>query len=92
MAEFNCPKCISPIVVSDDINNEIKKRVASIIRNSDSRFRGIEPLKEVGIGLQEAKGIILHVSLQKGKCHHCKMKLKQLEGDCPKCKRLNFDW
>ena len=85
MAEFNCPKCISPIVVSDDINNEIKKRVALIIRNSDSRFQGIEPLKE-------AKGIILHISLQKGKCHHCEAKLKQLEDNCPKCKRLNFDW
>jgi hypothetical protein len=92
MADFNCPKCISPIVVSDKINNEIKEVVASTIRNSGGRFDGVEPLKNIGIGLSEAKGIILHVTSQKGKCHHCTAELLQAEGNCTECGRLNFDW
>lgn len=92
MADFDCPKCISPIVVSDKISDEVKRQVALLIRNGDSRFRGVEPLRNIGIGLYEAKGIILHVTGRKGKCHHCKTELAQAEGNCPNCKRLNFDW
>jgi Zn finger protein HypA/HybF involved in hydrogenase expression len=92
MAEFICPKCISPIIVSDAINSQIKEQVALIIRNGDSRFRGIESLRKIGIDLYEAKGIILHITSNKGECHHCKTKLKKAEENCPKCKRLNFDW
>ncbi len=92
MAEFNCPKCISPIVVSEKIDDTVKAQAAAIVRKSGSRIRATETLKKTGADLSECKGIVLHITSSKGECHHCKTKLEATEGNCPKCRRLNFDW
>lgn len=90
MAVYECRKCL-PTNVPDDWTNEKKAEVASLIRKRDS-LTVIQYFRPIGMNLSDAKGIFLHVTRQKGYCHHCKTALVEYEGKCPRCKRLNFDW
>jgi len=91
MSVFECRKCALPISVPDDWTVEKKVETASLIRKTSLVF-AIQHFRPIGMDLTEAKGISLHVTREKGLCHHCKTELVEYEGQCPKCKRLNLDW
>lgn len=91
MSAFECRKCVSPINVPDNWTGEKKSEVATLIRKKDS-LTVIQNFRPIGMNISEAKGIFLHVTREKGFCHHCKTKLVEYEGKCPNCKRLNLDW
>ena len=90
MPSFECRKC-SPTNVPNDWTVEKKAEVASLIRKM-SLIRAISYFRPIGMELIDAKGIVFHVTLEKGFCRHCKTKLIEYEGKCPKCKRLSLDW
>lgn len=90
MPVFKCRKCL-PTNVSDDWTIEKKIETASLIRKTSPIF-AIQYFRPIGMNLSDAKNISLHVTQEKGFCHHCKTELVEYEGKCPKCKRLNLDW
>ena len=91
MSVFECRKCTLPISIPEDWTVEKKVETASLIRKTSPIF-AIQHFRPIGMDLTEAKDISLHVSTEKGLCHHCKTELVEYEGQCPKCKRLNLDW
>ena len=90
MAIFDCRKCL-PINVPDDWQIEKKSEIASLVRNTNP-ISAIQYFRPIKMSLTDAKGIVLHISVEKGLCHKCKTKLAEYEGKCQKCKRLNLDW
>lgn len=90
MSIFECRKC-SPVHIPDNWTDEKKSEVASLIRNT-SLVSAIQCFRPIKMDLGDAKNIAMHVTQEKGLCHHCRTKLVEYEGRCPKCKRLNLDW
>ena len=70
MPSFECRKCL-PTNVPDGWTNEKKAEVASLIRKMNPIF-AIKYFRPIDMSLTNAKGISLHVTLEKGHCHHCK--------------------
>jgi len=91
MLGFECGKCVPAINGPDDWTSEKKAEVAALIRTKDSLLV-VHYFRPAGMDIGDAKGIFLHVTREKGFCHHCKTALVEYEGKCPKCGRLNLDW
>ena len=90
MPIFECKKCL-PTNVPDVWTIEKKNEIAALVRKTSPIF-AVQYFRPIGMPLADAKLIALHITLEKGFCHHCKTELAEYEGKCPKCKRLNFDW
>ena len=89
MPILECRKCL-PIHVPDDWTEDRKLEVAGLVRKFGP-LQAIGRFRAPGLDLKQAKGIVLHVSPEKGICR-CQAELSEYEGKCPKCGRLNLDW
>jgi hypothetical protein len=90
MSILKCRKCL-PTNVPDDWTTEKKSEVALLARKM-SIVSAIHRFRPVGMDLGDAKNIYMHITREKGFCHHCTTVLVEYEGNCPNCKRLNLDW
>lgn len=91
MAIYKCSKCI-PTNVPDEMTLEQKNEVASIVRDLSATMAMQKMRELLKTDLTDVKNITLHITKEKGSCHHCKTELVEYEGNCPKCERLNLDW
>jgi Zn finger protein HypA/HybF involved in hydrogenase expression len=91
MPSFKCRKCY-PTNVPDDWTRTKKSEIAKIVREDKFTSSILAMRTKSNLELTDAKNISLHISREKGTCHHCKTNLVEYEGNCPKCKRLNLDW
>ena len=90
MSIFECRKCL-PTNVPDDWTVEKKSEGATYMRETNP-LSGANRFRSIKMTINDVKGIALHVTTEKGFCHHCKTTLIEYEGQCSKCKRLNLDW
>jgi hypothetical protein len=48
--------------------------------------------KETGLDLKAAKGLVLHLTKEPGRCHHCGGAVDAGASLCAACGRVNLDW
>jgi ribosomal protein L40E len=75
------------------LSDSDRVRIVDLVRRGP-RFGAMQLLHRItGIELRDAKGVVMHMTLQLGICHRCHRPLpssRQIE--CPKCDSLYFDW
>ena len=86
-----CPKCKTNVVWLESLSEADRHAIAETTRQS--RFEGAKRMvSEFGLDLRLAKGLSLHISQPRGKCHRCGGALSGAVSLCPNCRSANLDW
>jgi Zn finger protein HypA/HybF involved in hydrogenase expression len=90
-SKIKCPRCGASFPIPN-LSEEVRKQTAFFFR-AGVQLEVVKYLHEKqGIGLEDSKAIIFHITKEKGFCHRCKTKLLSPElSICPKCQSLNLD-
>jgi hypothetical protein len=93
MEELRCNRCGATWFNPEALDSSAGHEIASLIRGGDT-IAAIRRLREAtGLGLRDAKAVVLHVVRTPGKCQRCDAVL--VTGglvDCPRCLSLNYNW
>ena len=86
-----CGKCKKVLVLPDTLDSRERQEVA--------RQRRAEPVAAMryltehhGLGLREAKAIVLHIPPTIGECTRCHTPIPKGDISCSKCRSLNLNW
>ena len=93
MDEVRCDRCGATWADPESIAPAVRQEVASVLRRGGP-ILAIRRLREVtGLELREAKAVFHHLTRTPGHCHRCGKVLDLgVEGACPQCRSLNYDW
>jgi hypothetical protein len=92
MATLECKHCL-PTEVPDGLALATRRRAADQVR-AGSRVKAHVLLhEEAGLRLDTAKGIVLHLASEHGRCQRCKAEVSGQEYDvCARCGALTINW
>lgn len=87
-----CHQCQKNVTWPASITTADKSRFAAFV-HTDAILEGMRFAKEsCGMELDQAKGLLYHITRKRRECHRCKQKLAEEISTCASCHSLNLDW
>lgn len=76
-----------------DFTEEQISWIGQMLAQDQKLFLVKRMMEELGFSHADAKGIVMHVNREFGKCHRCNLTdLKEAYTECPKCKSFNYNF